>query len=67
MNKHYTHFCCADVQFGNVTGSGGKELLNGGKKKRMRVLVHSYSVVKVLLTFLLSARVKDNVKCLVNL
>lgn len=66
MNKHYTLLCCADVQFGSVTGSGGKELLNG-KKKRMCVLVHSYSVVKVLLAFLLSAKVKDNVKCLVNL
>lgn len=38
-----------------------------GKKKRMRVLVHLYPVVKVLLIFLLSAKVKDNLKDLVNL
>lgn len=37
------------------------------KDARMHVLVHSYPAVKVLLTFLLPAKVKDNLKYLVNL
>jgi len=36
-------------------------------KERMQALAHFYSVVKVLLTFLLSPKVKDNLKYLVNL
>lgn len=52
--------------FGNVTGSGGKELLNGGNKKK-DVHLGTLLVVEVVFRFLVSAKAKDGVICLVNL